>query len=442
MPTPLQEQSAIVKGGAILSEKSTFLGATALRRGMPYLTQCKVHTIIRPLIFNFTRVIQDMDKAALHLAQALIQQRSITPNDAGCMDVLLQSMQTMPFEIFTTQHNDTHNICAIYQGGEGPSLGLAGHTDVVPPGPTHTWQHDPFLGKIIDGQLYGRGAIDMKAALACQVVAALHWIKNHPTFGGRLVFLITSDEEGDGTYGMRHLLAQHAATIGQLDACLIGEPTSDHTLGDCLKMGRRGSINGTLRIHGKQGHVAYPEHAINPICQAAALIQHWQHHTWETDVPAPFPPTQWVCTAIKSDDVASNVIPAWVDIIFNMRHTPNTSPEQLQNSMATHLRHMQYQYDWQLWRPSPGGAFLSTYGKLGEAVSKATHQICGRWPDKRVDGGTSDGRFIHNICPEVIELGFCRGLAHHVDEAVSVADLERLVAIYYHTLEKYFATAT
>ncbi len=380
----------------------------------------------------------NMYESALDLAQALLKRPSVTPSDADCQSLIANILKQHGFKTLSTFDGGTHNLLAWYRGGAGPTLGLAGHTDVVPPGDPTSWSLDPFGANIDATHLHGRGTIDMKGALACLVVAATTFVQATPVFPGTLKFLVTSDEEGDGTFGMRHLLATHADQIGHLDACLIGEPTSEHTLGDCIKIGRRGSIHGTLILHGIQGHTAYPELALNPIEIAARVIQRWQNKVWDQGNIDPFPATKWVCTGIQCDATAGNVIPQSVKMTFNIRHPANTTPDQLQERMTQDLNDHAVQHTWENWQPSAGGAFLSKPNHLSRALKQTIAKRCGIVPSMRADGGTSDGRFIHHVCSEVVEFGFCRGLAHHANERVALADMDQILQIYLETLTQFF----
>jgi len=377
--------------------------------------------------------------AALRLTEALIACRSVTPEDGGCQALLIPRLQALGFECETLVHGPdgarVTNLWARRAGGlPGPLLAFAGHTDVVPTGPLERWTSDPFVPSHRDGHLYGRGAADMKTSIAAMVVAVEEFVAATPRHAGAIALLITSDEEGpslDGTARVVQMLRERGQTI---DACIVGEPTSVNALGDMIKNGRRGSLTGKLSVKGVQGHIAYPQLAKNPIHALAPALAELVATRWD-DGNEFFPPTGWQVSNIHAGTGAGNVIPGDVVVDFNFRFSSESTPESLKARVHAVLdRHgVDYTLAWTLG----GETFLTTPGTLTGAVSDAIEAVCGRRPELSTTGGTSDGRFIFKICPQVIEFGPVNATIHKIDERVDVASIEPLKNIYRGTLERF-----
>lgn len=313
---------------------------------------------------------------------------------------------------------------------------FAGHTDVVPTGPLEQWNSPPFAPTYRDGQLYGRGAADMKTSLAAMVVATESFVAAHPDHAGSVAFLITSDEEGPSVDGTVKVCEWLQARGERLDACIVGEPTSVRALGDMIKNGRRGSLSGKLRIQGVQGHIAYPHLAKNPIHLAAPALAELTAIVWDEGNDH-FPPTSWQMSNIHAGTGANNVIPGELVIDFNFRFSTESTPESLKERLTAVLeRHgVTYHIDWAL----SGRPFLTRKGPLVEAISGAIRDVTGIETELSTSGGTSDGRFIAQICPQVVEFGPVNASIHKIDEHVRVADIEPLKDIYLGTLERLLA---
>lgn len=367
----------------------------------------------------------------LELTEALMQRASVTPEDAGCQTLLQQRLQALGFVCESLRFGPVDNLWA-RRGSQGPLLVFAGHTDVVPTGPREAWQSDPFLPTIKDGMLYGRGAADMKGAIAAFVVALEHFIQAHPNHPGSIALLITADEEGvavDGTVKVVETLRQRGIAP---DYCIVGEPTSSQQLGDMIKNGRRGSLSGRLIVQGVQGHIAYPHLANNPIHMLAPALAelsqaHWDHGN------AYFPPTSFQVSNIQAGTGATNVIPGSLELLFNFRFSTESTPAQLQQRVEEILKRHQvrYQLEWTLG----GEPYLTGEGDLVQALRLAIQENTGLSPELSTTGGTSDGRFIAKICPQVVEFGVCNATIHKVNECVPVADLMVLSNIYRRALE-------
>ncbi len=364
----------------------------------------------------------------LALAKALIQRPSITPNDDGCCDIIAKRLAPLGFNNEFLRFGDVTNLWSVREGGEpGPTLVLAGHTDVVPTGPREQWKHEPFSAAIDAGELYGRGAADMKSSLAAFVVATERFIQSTPTFKGRLAYLITSDEEGPAIDGTVQVVRELAHRGELLDYCIIGEPTSVKTLGDMIKNGRRGTLSGSLIVRGKQGHIAYPHMAINPIHQFAPALAELAAMRWD-DGNTYFPPTTWQVSNLNAGTGASNVIPGELRAQFNFRFGSVSSPDDLRSRLESVLsRHnLTFEIEWTLG----GDPYLTAPGKLCHAVVGAITNVTGQTAELSTTGGTSDGRFIAKHCREVIEFGPPNATIHQINERVAVADLEPLARIY------------
>lgn len=368
----------------------------------------------------------------LDLAVALIQRASVTPDDAGCQALLGERLASMGFTVEHMRFGDVSNLWA-RRGGGRPLFVFAGHTDVVPPGPVGQWHSDPFKPVVRDGYLYGRGAADMKSGIAAMMTACRRFLADHPGHAGSIGFLITSDEEGPSTHGTVKVVESLAARDEKIDWCLVGEPTGSEQVGDVIKNGRRGSLSGSLTVHGVQGHVAYPHLADNPIHRAAPALAELCAIHWDEGNEY-FPPTTFQISNIHAGTNAENVIPGSLEAKFNFRYSTASSREQLERQVAEVLGHYGLIYDIQ-WTHS-GRPFLTQDGRLMEAVKGAIHDVTGLASQTSTSGGTSDGRFIAPMGAEVIELGPVNATIHKINECVSVADLDKLTAIYQGILER------
>jgi succinyl-diaminopimelate desuccinylase len=375
---------------------------------------------------------------ALRLTEALIACRSVTPVDGGCQALITARLKAIGFDCETLVHGprgaEVTNLWALRPGGRpGPVIGLAGHTDVVPTGPLECWTSDPFVPSHRDGHLYGRGAADMKTSIAAMVVAVEEFVAARPEHPGSIAFLITSDEEGPSVDGTVRIVEALQARGQLLDACIVGEPTSVDRLGDMIKNGRRGTLSGRLRVIGVQGHIAYPHLADNPIHRLAPALAELVATRWD-EGNAFFPPTGWQVSNLHAGTGAGNVIPGDVTVDFNFRFSTESTADSLKTRVHELLdRHgLRYELAWILG----GEPFLTTPGTLSQALVDAIEAECGLRPDLSTTGGTSDGRFIARICPQVIEFGPINASIHKVDERVDVASIEKLKTIYLGTLRR------
>lgn len=377
----------------------------------------------------------------LLLTEALIARPSVTPRDEGCLDLIGERLAALGFglERMDSGPDDFRvaNLWARRGSGQRPTLVFAGHTDVVPTGPVTAWASDPFTPTHRDGRLYGRGASDMKASLAAMVVACGEFLAAHPEPAIDIAFLLTSDEEGPAVDGTVEVCRRLQARGERLDWCIVGEPTSVERTGDMIKNGRRGTMSGRLTVKGIQGHIAYPHLARNPIHMAAPALAELAATRWD-EGNAFFPPTSWQVSNIHGGTGASNVIPGTVVIDFNFRFSTESSVESLQQRVLDILaRHgLQAGRDHDLSWTVGGLPFLTPPGTLVEAVRSAIADETGIATELSTTGGTSDGRFIARVCPQVIELGPPNATIHKVDEHVAVADIEPLKNIYRRTLER------
>ena len=367
----------------------------------------------------------------LSLAQALISRRSLTPFDDGCQEILINRLEKIGFNIERIRCGEVDNLWA-RRGTSAPLLCFAGHTDVVPTGPVDQWDSDPFKPVIRDGRLYGRGAADMKGSLAAFITAIEAFIAAHPDHGGSIALLVTSDEEGVAVDGTVKVVEMLKARNELIDYCIVGEPTCVNDLGDTIKNGRRGSLSGTLTVKGIQGHIAYPHLAKNPIHLAAPAIAELAQTSWD-DGDEYFPPTTWQISNINGGTGATNVIPGEVTILFNFRFSTASTVESLKARVHDILNRQGFDYDLQ-WEFS-GKPYLTPRGNLVKAVSSAIRTVTGIDPQLSTSGGTSDGRFIADICPQVVEMGPRNATIHKINEYVEVKDMEQLPEIYQLTLE-------
>ncbi|MBU6421372.1 MAG: succinyl-diaminopimelate desuccinylase [Gammaproteobacteria bacterium] len=365
--------------------------------------------------------------AVLELAKELIARPSLTPDDAGCQQLIAARLVKLGFKIEHLRFGQVDNLWTRY-GTEKPLLVFAGHTDVVPTGPKEQWHSDPFTPTVKDGLLYGRGAADMKGGLAAMVVAVEQLFATKPKLKGSIAFLITSDEEGpsvDGTVKVMELLKQRGEKI---DWCVLGEPSCLEKFGDTIRHGRRGSLTGLLTVHGIQGHVAYPERADNPIHRILPALAELCVAKWDTRSNPHFPPTSFQISNFHSGTGAGNVIPGDAAIRFNFRYSTAVTARELQQRVEDTLRRHSIRYSVE-WRPM-GEPFLTEPGKLSNVVQEAVEKVTGLRPKLDTGGGTSDGRYIAPTGAEVIEFGPMNASIHKVNECVAVSELDRLDVIY------------
>ena len=371
----------------------------------------------------------------LALSKALINRNSVTPEDAGCQKLLCDRLEPIGFKVENMRFDDVDNIW-LRRGAERPLLCFAGHTDVVPTGPVKDWNSDPFNAEIRDGLLYGRGAADMKSSIAAFTIASERFVKDFPDHKGSISYLITSDEEGPSINGTVKVIEALEARNEKIDWCLVGEPSSKDTLGDVIKNGRRGSLNGYLTIYGQQGHVAYPHLANNPMHLAAPMLAELVEMEWDKGNEF-FPPTTFQISNINSGTGATNVIPGQADLIFNFRFSTEVTADQLKQRVANLLeKHsLNVELKWVL----SGVPFLTAEGELVAAAVESIKEVTGTDTELSTSGGTSDGRFIAPTGAQVLELGPRNATIHQVNECVEVDDLEPLEEIYYRIMKKLLA---
>ncbi|CAG1019625.1 succinyl-diaminopimelate desuccinylase [Burkholderiaceae bacterium] len=375
----------------------------------------------------------------LQFTEQLIACRSVTPDDGGCQALISERLKALGFTCETLVSGPEEfrvtNLWALRRGSlgtDGVLLAFAGHTDVVPTGPLAQWKSDPFVPTHRDGRLYGRGAADMKTSLAAMVVAIEEFVAAHPQHAGSIALMITSDEEGPANDGTVRLVERLQQLGERIDCCVVGEPTSVDQLGDVVKNGRRGSLSGRLTIKGVQGHIAYPQLACNPIHQAAPALAELVAIEWDRGNEY-FPPTSWQVSNIHAGTGAGNVIPGELVVDFNFRFSTESTPASLKQRLHAVLdRHgLEYDLAWTLG----GEPFLTPVGSLSKALSQAIQAETDRTTQLSTTGGTSDGRFIARICPQVIEFGPINATIHKIDEHVLVSDIEPLKNIYRRTME-------
>lgn len=375
----------------------------------------------------------------LELATDLIRRRSVTPEDAGCLPLIGERLARLGFRIEHLRYGEVDNLWATHGAdntpGQGPLLVFLGHTDVVPSGPEDQWQSPPFEPTVRDGRLYGRGAADMKGSVAAMVVALERFVATHPDHPGRVGLLLTSDEEGPTNLdGVRRVADYFRETGERIDWCVVGEPSAKEQLGDLIRVGRRGSLSATLTVRGVQGHVAYPEKALNPIHAFAPALAELAAERWDSG-NADFPPTSFQVSNLNAGTGANNVIPGSLKALINFRYsTASTAAGLRERTEAILTRHgLDYALEWNL----SGESFLTPAGgRLREVVVSVCRDLCGMEPDQSTGGGTSDGRFIAPLGAEVVELGPVNATIHKVDECVAVAELERLPDLYQSTCER------
>ncbi len=368
----------------------------------------------------------------LELAMQLIARASVTPDDAGCQTLMMDRLRAIGFAIEPLPFGEVTNFWA-RRGDSAPLLVFAGHTDVVPPGPLDQWHSDPFEPSLRDGRLYGRGAADMKGSLAAMVTACEAFVARHPAHKGSIGFLITSDEEGPSVNGTVKVVEHLEARGEKIDWCLVGEPSSSRTVGDVIKNGRRGSLNGRLIVHGQQGHVAYPQLADNPVHRAAPALAALVAIEWDQG-NAHFPPTTFQIANIHAGTDAENIIPGELDVQFNLRFSTEITEQQIRERITGLLdKHgLDYELHWRL----SGNPFLTPAGELVDAARRAIHDVMGFDTELSTSGGTSDGRFIAPTGAQVVELGPVNATIHKVDECVEVEALDKLALIYQNIMQR------
>lgn len=371
-----------------------------------------------------------MLRSTQDLAEQLIACRSVTPEDAGCQAILAQRLAAAGFGCEEIRCGEVSNLWA-RRGSGRPVLCFAGHTDVVPPGPLEQWLSDPFTPTVRDGKLFGRGAADMKSSIAAFVVAAEAYVRERPDHRGSIALLVTSDEEGPAVDGTARVVERLGKRGERIDYCIVGEPSSVDALGDTIKNGRRGSLSGKLTVRGLQGHIAYPQLARNPIHLVAPALAELAAAEWDRGNEY-FPATAWQASNIHAGTGAGNVIPGVLELDFNFRFSTESTEESLKERFESVLRRhgLEFSVQWTLSaRP-----FLTQPGRLVEAVTAAVRAQTGRTPELSTAGGTSDARFIAEICPQIVELGPVNATIHKLNEHIELSALEQLPRIYLDTL--------
>ena len=369
-------------------------------------------------------------QGVLELTQALVGRRSVTPEDAGCQSVVAARLERAGFRCEPILCGEVTNLWA-RRGDRAPVVCFAGHTDVVPPGPLAQWHSDPFVPTLRDGRLFGRGCADMKSSIASFIVAMEAFVAERPAHSGSIAFLLTSDEEGPAVDGTVRVVERLKARGETIDYCVVGEPSSLDALGDTIRNGRRGSLSGRLTVRGLQAHIAYPHLGRNPIHQLAPALAELAATKWD-DGNEFFPPTSWQVSNIHAGVGATNVIPGVLELDFNFRFSTASSDASLRQRLEAVLRAhgLDYSLDWTLGAKP----FLTQPGRLVEIARQAVHAHTGRTPDLSTAGGTSDARFIVDICPQVIELGPVNATIHKLNENIELTELEQLPRIYLDTL--------
>ena len=370
-----------------------------------------------------------MPISTLELARELVRRPSVTPDDAGCQDLLAEHLRPLGFRVRPMPFGEVSNLWA-RRGTDPPLFVFLGHTDVVPPGPEDAWTTPPFDPVLRDGHLHGRGAADMKGSLAAMVTACTRFTARRPRFRGSIALLVTSDEEGPAMDGTRRVIERITDPI---EWCVVGEPSSRGRVGDTVKYGRRGSLNGQLTVHGIQGHIAYPDRAINPIHGACAALAEILEIAWD-EGSADFPPTRFQVSNVRAGTGAVNVIPGSLEADFNLRYSPALTHTEIAARVESVLdrRELRWEIEWQ----HSAAPFLTRGGRLLDAAAAAVREVTGIEPELSTSGGTSDGRFIAPTGAEVIELGPVNATIHQVDERVACEDLDRLSRMYEGILER------
>jgi succinyl-diaminopimelate desuccinylase len=366
----------------------------------------------------------------LELTRNLIARRSVTPADEGCQELIASRLAALGFRIEPLRFGSVENFWA-RRGSAAPVFCFAGHTDVVPAGPLEEWHSDPFAPTVRDGLLYGRGAADMKSGLAAMITATEEFVRAHDDHRGSIAYLITSDEEGPSVDGTKRVMQTLAERGEQIDWCLVGEPSSEQSIGDTVKVGRRGSLSGRLTVHGVQGHVAYPQLAENPVHTLAPALAELTRRVWDEGTEH-FQPTTFQVSNLNAGTGAPNVIPGELKARFNLRYSPAQTVEALRSAVEEILRRhgVRYTLEWYV----TGEPFHTPPGVLSRAVGDAVATVTGRQPQLSTGGGTSDGRFIRPLGAQVVELGVVNASIHKVNECVAVADLDALHRMYVNVL--------
>jgi succinyl-diaminopimelate desuccinylase len=377
----------------------------------------------------------DETDPTLALTRALIARPSVTPKDSGCQQLMGERLARVGFTVENMRFGTVDNLWAV-RGEQGPLLVFAGHTDVVPPGDAASWQSDPFEATVAGADLVGRGAADMKASLAAMVIACENFVSAHPNHSGRIGFLITSDEEGPAKDGTVRVMEALTARGEQIDWCVVGEPSSTEELGDMVKNGRRGSLNASLTIYGKQGHIAYPHLADNPIHRALPALDALSREGWDAG-NAFFDPTSLQISTIRAGQGVTNVIPGSLEVLFNVRFSTELTASNIRERCETilHQHGLSFDIGWSL----SGEPFLTTPGALLDAVKNSIAAVTGSEPDVSTGGGTSDGRFIAPSGAQVVEVGHVNKTIHQCNERVKLSDIPRLTEIYQGILERLLA---
>lgn len=371
-----------------------------------------------------------MHSPTLDLACALIARPSVTPRDAGCQELVAARLAPLGFAVEPMRFGEVDNLWA-RRGNSSPVVVFAGHTDVVPTGPREQWTSDPFTPAIRDGKLYGRGAADMKSSIAAFTTAVEAFIAAHPDHRGSIAFLLTSDEEGPAVDGTARAVEALRARGERLDYCIVGEPTAADRFGDTIKNGRRGSLSGRLVVRGIQGHVAYPQLARNPVHQAAPALAELAATEWDRGNEF-FPATTWQISNLHAGTGAGNVIPGALEVDFNFRFSTASTVDGLQSHVQAILDRFGLEYDLE-WTVG-AEPYLTEAGRLVDAVSRAVERVTGTRPGLSTTGGTSDGRFLATLSPEVVEIGPVNATIHKLNECVAVEDVERLHRVYHEIL--------
>ena len=376
----------------------------------------------------------------LALARELIARRSVTPADEGCQELVAARLAKAGFDIEHIPFGEVKNLWASHGNG-GPVLVFLGHTDVVPSGPVEAWASDPFVPTIRDGFLYGRGAADMKGSVAAFVVALEDFARRNPDHHGTVAVLLTSDEEGDAIDGVRRVMEQFKAQGRRIDYCITGEPSSKEKLGDLLRVGRRGTLSGTLNVRGIQGHVAYPEKARNPIHQAMPALAELCARRWDEGYPKSgekeFPASSFQISNIHSGTGANNVIPGACEVVFNFRYNPGWKTADLEKEVHAVLDRHGLEYDIRWHRG--GEPFLTAEGKLRATMRELMRERCGVEAEESTGGGTSDARFVAPLGAEVVEMGPVNASIHKVDERIALAELNALPELFREMAERLLA---
>jgi len=368
----------------------------------------------------------------LELTQNLLARRSVTPADEGCQDLSIGRLEALGFQIERLRYGNVENFWA-RRGNAGPVFCFAGHTDVVPTGPLEEWRSDPFVPSVRDGVLFGRGAADMKSGLAAMVTATEEFVAAHPKHKGSIAYLITSDEEGPSVDGTKRVVETLSSRKERIDWCIVGEPSSEQTIGDTVKVGRRGSFSGRLTVHGVQGHVAYPHMAENPVHTLAPALAELTSREWDKGTEH-FQPTTFQVSNINAGTGAPNVIPGELKARFNLRYSPIQTQDGLKEVVEGILRKhgVRFTIEWYV----SGEPFYTAPGVLSDAVGGAIHDVVGSRPKLSTGGGTSDGRFIATLGAQIVELGVVNTTIHKVNECVRIEELDALHRMYFNVLRR------